>query len=58
MLQLLVTANVPVPLILSTLMMEVIHSSKVPVLTRATWHHILEDCILHRHHCENFKSYI
>jgi hypothetical protein len=46
MLQLLVTANIPNLLILFTLMMEAIHSSKMLVLTRATWHHIPEDGIL------------
>jgi hypothetical protein len=34
--QLLVTANVSSSLILSTLMMEVIHSSETPVLSRST----------------------
>jgi hypothetical protein len=57
-LQLLITANVPSSLILSTLMLEVIHSSKILVLTRATWCHILEDGILHGHHHETvFESY-
>jgi hypothetical protein len=28
------------------------------VLTRATWHNIPEDTILHSHRCENLKSYI
>jgi hypothetical protein len=36
MLWLLVTANVPISLILVTLMMEVIRSSEMSVLTRAT----------------------
>jgi hypothetical protein len=44
--QLLVTANVPSSLILSTLMMEVVRSSKTLVLTTATQNHIPEDDIL------------
>jgi hypothetical protein len=52
-LQLLVTANVPPSsLILFTLMMEVIRSSAMPVPTRATWHHITEDGIIHSHRHE------
>jgi hypothetical protein len=47
MLQLLVTGNVVSSLLLlSALMMAVIRSSKMSVLTRATWHHIPEDGIL------------
>jgi hypothetical protein len=34
-----------------------IHSSETSVLTRATWHSIPEDGILHSHSCENLKSY-
>jgi hypothetical protein len=57
--QLLVTANVvPRSLIFITLLMEELHFSKMSVLTRATWHNIKEDGILHSHHCENLKSYI
>jgi hypothetical protein len=41
-----VTANILRSLILVTLMMEVICSSKTLVLTRATGHHIPEDSIL------------
>jgi hypothetical protein len=37
-------------------MVEVIHSSETPVLTRATLRHIPEDGILHRHRRENLKS--
>jgi hypothetical protein len=45
--QLLVTANiVPSSLILVTLMMEALSSSKRSVLTSAKWHNILEDGIL------------
>jgi hypothetical protein len=56
MLWLLVTANiVPSSPILVTLMMEVILSSTMSVLTRATWHNIPEDSNLHS---ENLKSYM
>jgi hypothetical protein len=41
----------------TTLMMEAMCSSKTSVLTRATWHNILEDSILQSHLCENLKSY-
>jgi hypothetical protein len=43
--------------ILVTLLVEAICSSETSVLTRATWHHIPEDDILHGHGHENFKSY-
>jgi predicted RecB family nuclease len=44
-LQLLVTANIPSPVILPTMKMEVTSSSETSVLTRATWHLIPEDSI-------------
>jgi hypothetical protein len=56
-LRLLVTANVPSSPILLTLMMKVILSYETLVLTKATRHNILEDCILHSHRRENLKSY-
>jgi hypothetical protein len=59
MLQLLAAAYVaPSSLILSTVMMVVIHSYEMSVLARATQCHIPEDSILHRHCCENLKSYV
>jgi hypothetical protein len=33
-------------------------SSEPSVLTRAAWHHIPEEDILHNHRRENLKSYI
>jgi hypothetical protein len=54
--RLLVTSNtVPSSLILVTLMIEGIGSSKTLVLTRVTWHNILGDSILHSHRQENLK---
>jgi hypothetical protein len=49
---------VPSSLILFTLMMEAISSSKTSVLTRIMRHNIPEDGILHSHRRENIKSYI
>jgi hypothetical protein len=55
---LLVTADIPSSPILVTPMMEVLCSSEVSVLTRATQRNIPEDGILHSHCCEILKSYI
>jgi hypothetical protein len=56
-LQLLVTANtVPNSLILVDLMMKALCSSETSGLTRAIWHNIPEDGILHSHRRENLKS--
>jgi hypothetical protein len=56
--RLLLAANIPSSWILVTLMMEAVHSSEMSVLTRVTWHNILEDGILHSHHRENLKPYM
>jgi hypothetical protein len=49
---------VPSSLILSTLMMGAMRSSKTSFLARATWHHVPKDDILHRYRRENLESYI
>jgi hypothetical protein len=38
--------------------MMVIRSSETSVVTRATWHHIPEDSILHSHRREDLKTYL
>jgi hypothetical protein len=57
MLQLLVTANVLSSPILLTLMMEMICSSKTPVLIRGACCNIPKDGILHSNRCKNLTSY-
>jgi hypothetical protein len=43
--------------ILVTLMLEALRCSETLVLTKATWHNIPLDNILHSHRRENLKSY-
>jgi hypothetical protein len=57
MLLLLVNANVPISLILVTLIMTII-SSETDVHTRVTRRNIPEDCSFHSHRREDIKSYI
>jgi hypothetical protein len=54
--RLLVTANIPSSPTLVTLMMEALSFSETSVLTRATWHNVPEESILHSHYRENLKS--
>jgi hypothetical protein len=57
-LRVLITANVSNALIIVTLIIEAIHSSKTSVLTRATWRNIPKDGILRSQRRGNLKSYI
>jgi hypothetical protein len=56
-LQLLVIANIPSSLILSTLVLKAINSIETSVLKRATRNNILEDGSIHNHPCDKLKSY-
>jgi hypothetical protein len=56
--RLLLTAKVvPSSPILVTPMTEVLRSSEMSGLTRATWRNIPADGIIHSHRFENLKSY-
>jgi hypothetical protein len=57
-LQLFLIASVPSSLILSTLIMQSIHSSETSALTRTRRCYIPEYGILHSHRRENLNSYI
>jgi hypothetical protein len=50
-------ANVPSSPILVTVMMVALWSFETSVISRATWHNIPEDVVLHSYRRENLKSY-
>jgi hypothetical protein len=58
LLMFLTTANVAISLILSTLVMEAIRSSKTQVLTIAARRRIPEHGICNSHRSENHRSYV